>query len=339
MTKMTSLELEISNPCNEKCLHCYRTLDATKKGFLSLSDARSVLEQAKSLGAKNATITGGEVLLNPEWKSIVQTASDLGFRTSLFTNGSLMTQNDVDFLKSVKNLKMVQISLYSLEEGVHDKITGLSGSCKKTKAAIKMLRSANVPLFVSCPAMKENLETVSGVMAWCDENKIESCCDVSIFDSLDKSNASHRLDNKDLKKFFEITMCDNGKLAYVWGKSHGKRDLTKINFYGSATSSLLVSGDGNIYPMIGWYEKLGNIETDNLIDIYNNHPLLKKIRKIKVSDFAECRECDAVDFCVFCPSAHLSANNYELMKLDNKACESFALYKKFAQERDRILGK
>lgn len=125
MTQMTAIELEISNPCNERCLHCYRTLDATKRGFLSLSDAHSVLEQAKSLGAKDVAITGGEVLLNSEWKSIVQTASDLGFRTSLFTNGSLLQQADVEFLGGIENLKEVQVSLYSMEESVHDKITGL----------------------------------------------------------------------------------------------------------------------------------------------------------------------------------------------------------------------
>lgn len=39
-----------------------------KKGFLSASQAKTVLEQAKALGAVSTTITGGESLLNPEWK-------------------------------------------------------------------------------------------------------------------------------------------------------------------------------------------------------------------------------------------------------------------------------
>lgn len=131
-------------------------------------------------------------------------------------------------------------------------------------------------------------------------------------------------------------MEEKGRLSYVWGESK-KRGLSKIDFYGGATSSLLVSGDGNIYPMIGYYQKLGNIKTDSIKEVFYNHPLLKKIRGIKVADFAECCKCRAVDFCTFCPSAHLSSNNYELMKLDKKTYDFTRLKKKFAQKRNTIL--
>ena len=73
---MTSISLEISNPCNERCVHCYRVCEGTKRGFLSAAQARSVLEQAKTLGATSVTITGGESLLNSEWREIVQAADD-----------------------------------------------------------------------------------------------------------------------------------------------------------------------------------------------------------------------------------------------------------------------
>lgn len=76
---MTALSLEISNPCNERCLHCYRTGDETRRGFLSLRQAQSAIEQAAVLGATDVTITGGEALLNPDWRGIVQAASDAGW--------------------------------------------------------------------------------------------------------------------------------------------------------------------------------------------------------------------------------------------------------------------
>ena len=69
---MDQIELEISNPCNEKCIHCYRHCLNTQKGFLSVEQAKSALEQAKKLGAKSVTITGGEALLNPNWKEIIR---------------------------------------------------------------------------------------------------------------------------------------------------------------------------------------------------------------------------------------------------------------------------
>jgi len=148
--QMSQIELEISNPCNEKCVHCYRHCLNTQKGFLSVEQAKSALEQAKNLGAKSVTITGGEALLNPNWKEIIKIADELEFRESFFTNGTLLKEEDADFLLTVKNLKEVQFSLYALDEDIHDSITRLKGSCIKTKNAIQFLHSKNIPIFVSC---------------------------------------------------------------------------------------------------------------------------------------------------------------------------------------------
>ena len=338
---MTHIELEISNPCNERCVHCYRTCEGTKRGFLSAEQARSVLEQAKILGATSVTITGGESLLNSEWREIVQAADEAGFRISFFSNGSLMKESDADFLTTIKNLKEVQFSLYALDESVHDSITGFRGSCAGTKNAIQLIRERNLPLFVSCPVMKENKTAVLDVMRWCDDNGIASCADIFIFGDSDYSgkNLSHRLSWNEIQEFFDETMKDDGRLSYVWGRGHGKRDLHEIEFYGGAAHSLCVSGDGTIYPAIGWYEPLGNIATARLADVFCNHPFLQKLRTIHASDIAECANCDCADFCTFCFSPHITANHGELFKLDGEYCKFVHLRKQLAAQRDEILNK
>lgn len=338
--QMTNLELEISNPCNEHCVHCYRHCLNSKKGFLSSKDAEFVLNQAKKLGAKDVLVTGGESLLNPEWREICKLTESLGFRLSLFTNGSLMTESDADFIATLKNLKEVQFSLYSLDEEIHDKITRLKGSCAKTKNAVRMLQERKVPIFISCPAMQENKNSFPDVMRKMDAKNIPSCVDLVIFGSSDYKgeNLNHQLNEKDLEDFFPIAMENNGALSYIFGKSRPK-NLSEIDFYGGATSGLCVSGDGTIYPMIGWYEPLGNISADLLKDVFENNPLLKKVRNIKVSDISECVNCEASDFCTFCPNPHLNANHGELYKLDKNYCDYVHLLKKFAERRDEILKK
>ena len=341
LNSMTHIALEISNPCNERCIHCYRVCKDTKLGFLSVKLAQSVFEQAKILGATETTITGGEPLLNPEWKEIVRNANDLEFRISFFTNGSLFKASDAEFLASVKNLKEVQISLYALDESVHDTITGLSGSCKRTKNAIQMLREHNVPIFISCPAMKENMTAILDVMRWCDDEEIPSCADIFIFgdSSYKEKNLEHRLSWNDLQIFYYETMKDKGRLSYVWGDSYGERNLSEIKFYGGAAHSLCVSGDGTIYPAIGWYEPLGNIKNETLKNVFDNHLLLKKLRTICASDIKECRECDAVNFCDFCLTPHITANHGELGKVDTEYCKFIGFRKQMAEKRDRRLKK
>lgn len=336
---MDQIELEISNPCNEKCVHCYRHCLNTQKGFLSVEQAKNALEQAKKLGAKSVTITGGEALLNPNWKEIIRIADNLNYRINLFTNGTLLTEEDTDFLLTIKNLKEVQFSLYALDENIHDSITGLKGSCAKTKNAIQILHSKNIPIFVSCPAMKQNKIAVTEVMKWCDYQNINSCADIFIFGSSDYTgeNLDNRLSREDLTDFFEITMNNNGELSYVWGKKDENCDFSKDLFYSGFSNKLLVSGDGTIYPMIGFYKKIGHIDTDKLEDIFYKNELLKQARKITINDIPECRNCSVKEYCFFCCTTHLTANNGELYKIDKSFCDFIKLRKEMIFKRDEIL--
>ena len=191
------------------------------------------------------TITGGESLLNPEWRQIVRVADELDYRINFFSNGSLMKEADADFLAAVKNLHEVQFSLYALDEAVHDGITGLRSSCAGTKNAISFLRERNIPLFVSCPVMKENKTAVFDVMRWCEDSGINWCTDIFIFATSDykESNLAHRLSFSELEDFFDETMKDNGKLSDIWGKSYTGYDFSKIEFYNGATHSLDLFGN------------------------------------------------------------------------------------------------
>ena len=335
---MLRIKLEISNPCNEHCIHCYRHCLNSKKEFLTAEQSSSVIKQSVDLGATEIVITGGEALLNPDWKKIINCADFYNLKIELFTNGSLISEDDAIFLTKIKKLKEVHISLYALDSEIHDLITQHKGSCSKTKRAINLLREHNIPLFISCPVMKENKTAALEVMRWCDDNNIKSCADLFIFGESDYTgnNLKHRLSFYDLKFFFDETMKDNARLSYVWGNGYGKQNLNEIEFYGDAAHSLCVSGDGNIYPAIGWYEPLGNISADSLKDIFENHQLLKQLRTIHASDIEACENCKSSDFCDFCFSPHITANKGELRKLDNEYCKFVKVRKEFAFIRDVI---
>ncbi len=340
---MTNLELEISNPCNERCVHCYRTCGHTVHGFLSQQYVVHILEEVSPLMSakrKEILITGGEILLNPEWQKIVATCVQKGFYVTLFTNGTLLDERAANFLAQFTRaqLKEVQFSLYALESSVHDSITKLNGSHQKTMRAISLLRERNVPIFISCPAMQENKTSFPQLMRWADAEGIPSCVDLFIFGSSDYSaqNLSHRLSFTDLEDFFAVSLENNGALAYIWG-SKSDVDPATERFYRAACSSLCISGDGSIYPMIGWYTPLGSIRQNSIQDIFLHHPLLQNIRTITINNISACKQCDLVGYCSFCPTAHLTAHNGELYKVDKDFCAYVRLKKNFIERRDKLL--
>ena len=339
---LKNLELEISNPCNERCVHCYRTGDETRTGFLSADEVEDILIQTAEFidSGCHITVTGGEGFLNPQWKDILQVISASGKRFSLFTNGTLLDEEVALFLSSLKNkgLKEVQLSLYALEEEVHDAVTGLKDSCVKTKRALSLLRRYEIPVFISCPVMQINKNSFHHLAAWADANRIPSCCDLMIFDNADytQKNRSQRLSFKDLEAIFPITMDPQFNLSYIWGKGGYNQTPETTPFYGSVQNGLCIAGDGTVYPMIGWYRKLGNIHTDSLKEIFFNHPLLKEMRTVMAADIEECRSCEVFDFCHFCPTAHLNANQGQLYRLDENYCNYIRTVKSFALRRDAL---
>lgn len=346
MTKLKHLNLEISNPCNERCVHCYRTCKQTKRGFLSIENVQKIFNDLKQIREEkiNVLLTGGEVLLNKEWRKIILYSMGQNARVSLFTNGTLMSKDDIQFLSELNdnpNFKEVQISLYSLKSEVHDSITGLNGSCKKSFKAINALKSAGVKIFISCPVMKENLDSIADLMRYMDRNGIGSCANPYIFPNSDYEgrNTEHRLSVEDLETFYAETSNNNFQLGYVWGYNQKKENIYNQLFYGSAANGILVSGDGNIYPMIGWYEKLGNIHEDSIKEVFLSHPLLERCRQIKIGDFAECRKCNDIGYCSFCPTTHLTANNGKIGKLNSDYCGFVHLVRQMAERRDAAKTK
>ena len=338
-----TIDFEISNACNEKCVHCYRLHKNRNSDFLTSNDVDSVLRQIQSISTKDqlCLLTGGEFFLNKEWQKIVQTVVEHKKRFAIYTNGTLLTDNDADFLATFvgKGLKEVQFSLYGMDDNIHDKITGLRGSCKKTKEAITKLKEKGVPVFVSICAMQENKDDFYNVMRWCDKNNIPSAAHLMIFGTSNytDSNKIHRLSKEDLADFFKISMENNGELSYIWGNPKPRKQVAE-QFYYHNSREICVSADGNIYPEVGWYEKLGNIQTDNVMDIFLNSPFYMKLREYKISEM-QCSNCTAFEYCTRYPLPHINANNGQLGKYDKRSCDFMHLIKEFAERRDEILEK
>lgn len=82
----------LTSRCNMSCPYCFR-LNA-KKDFISLPTFTEGLKILKNLGTKVINISGGEPLLNPNWKECILVAKELGFVVNLTTNALLLNTND-----------------------------------------------------------------------------------------------------------------------------------------------------------------------------------------------------------------------------------------------------
>lgn len=103
---------EITRRCNLSCPHCYTAAATSEQAIPELSTEQCfrIIEDIAQLGAEIIGWTGGEPLLRRDLEELIAFAKSLGIRSSLTTNGLLLTESRAKSLKEA-GLEAVQVSL------------------------------------------------------------------------------------------------------------------------------------------------------------------------------------------------------------------------------------
>jgi MoaA/NifB/PqqE/SkfB family radical SAM enzyme len=147
--------LDLTYRCNQHCLHCYLPEDWHRgKGpgpELNTAQAKSILDQLAAVGTLFLTFSGGEIFLRPDLMDLIEYARRLNFALALKTNGIMGPTDDQAAVLADLGIDSIQMSLYSLEPALHDRVTGVPGSLNKMLKTTDKCRSRG--LQVSLNAM------------------------------------------------------------------------------------------------------------------------------------------------------------------------------------------
>lgn len=89
---MSYVCFNISSECNMHCPYCYRV--GNTRGNVSLESAKRYVDYLVEHGCKTINVTGGEPLLNREWRNIINYCADNGLSVILETRSPVGTGND-----------------------------------------------------------------------------------------------------------------------------------------------------------------------------------------------------------------------------------------------------
>ena len=130
--RLTKIYLEITNLCNLSCSFCHGTARPPKT---------VTAEEFRALTAKLVPYTDylylhvlGEPLMHPELPELLKISTELGFRTCLTTNGTLLRARQELLLEYAAHLGKVSISLHSAEGSGLAVATYLDGVLDTAKA-------------------------------------------------------------------------------------------------------------------------------------------------------------------------------------------------------------
>lgn len=300
---LSSLHIEITGKCNERCIHCYIPHENKIRSMPS-SLFQSILKQCIDMNLLHISISGGEPMLHDHFILFLKACRENNFSVNVLSNLTLLTDEIITEMKR-NPLLSVQTSLYAVDPTIHDAITCMPGSCEKTKASILKLIENNIPIQISCPIMKQNLDHYEHVVQWGHDHNINVNSDYVIIARYDHSdqNLSCRLSIEDIERIMEKeALSDPEYVKTIKSEAESKRSVSPEDSICSVcNSSLCISETGNVYPCAGWQDySLGNANKSSLQEIWLNSPRVIFLRELKQKDFSACEHCSDKLYCTPC---------------------------------------
>jgi AdoMet-dependent heme synthase len=340
-----SVHFDLTYRCNERCVHCY--LDHNDHGELTTAECLAVLEELAHAGTLFLTFSGGEIFLRLDLDEILTAARRLHFDVSLKTNALMVTRERAARLREL-GVRRVQISVYSDDPEVHDAITKVPGSLRRTLAAIPLLGEQGLQVKLACPLMRENLLAYRGVMALAEKLEIPYILDLTITPMMDGTEGplAHRLPVSSLLPVMQdstLHACKpqpSSQAASVAGSFPAvKGSVVSSGIESSAYEDLpcsaghnscYISPYGDVFPCVQLPQAAGNLRLQRFTDIWYHAPQLERLRGIRESHLPVCSRCEIRSYCERCPGLALMEGG-DLLGAYERACD-------LAEQKARLAG-
>ncbi|MBD3282198.1 MAG: radical SAM protein [Candidatus Portnoybacteria bacterium] len=302
-----SVTFELTNFCNEDCIHCY--VPRNNNNELETREIKRILSELADAGCLFISFTGGEIFTRLDIFEIIDFASKKRFVIDLLTNGALVDEKVISFLKT-KTVRRVQISLYSATAQIHDQITQRKGSFLKSASAIEKLVKEGLKVEIAFPVMKLNFEQRHQVkkLAASLNARFLPAHIITARNDGSKDTFDLRLDNEQLQTLFKEDIFDYypGRKAFQEHQFYvGFKNLQEANPCYSGINSCCIDPRGNLLPCNQFLYQLGNLRKNSFSKIWQNSLRLKNLRTFKVRDLHTCSKCELLSYCSRCPGLAL----------------------------------
>jgi radical SAM protein with 4Fe4S-binding SPASM domain len=303
-----NVSLELTLKCNIRCLHCYN-FDRDTEGpacgsgevtapapelapELSREEIFRVMGELRAAGTLFLSLTGGEVLSSPHLFPVLDRARELNLAVQMLSNGTLLRPGVAARLASYRNLLGVSISVYGATPEVHDAITQIRGSWRRTLDGAERLRAQGVAVRLKLIVMRPNVHEVGAMRALCDARRFPYLLDLTVTARHDGTQGSlaMRITEAELAALYQ------GPLGDLIPK--GDRGVDEAAFpCNCARGNAAISARGDVFPCVSVPWAAGNVRRQPFGEIWRSSPVFERIRGLKIADYPACAPCPDKAFC------------------------------------------
>lgn len=313
---------ELTFRCNEACVHCFNPGASHSEGQrahrktdeLSFEEAVVLLDEMKNLGVFRLLLTGGEVALRKDFFELLDECKARGFSVTIFTNGTLFNDADLDRLASCYPHR-VELSLYSPKPEQHDKITRLPGSFEKTRITASKLQAKGITVAIKMAVMADTIQSTTEFRELCESWDIEPQVDYSMSPGVDGARDPLLKLLPEPLELIRTAMTPGGPLFVGEPGKPKKSDWSERKdapVCGAGRTTMSISPEGHIYPCNSLPIHVGSTRSEGLEKVWRNSASggkkgqitdnsLSQWQKVKGDDYRVCGSFNRCAWCHKCP--------------------------------------
>lgn len=318
-----SASLELTERCNLNCVHCYINQPANSQSAkareMSTDQVKGILNQLAQAGTLFLMLSGGEVLLRPDFAEIYLYAKRLGFIVTVFTNGTMITPEIADLLAKAPP-QLIEITLSGASTVTFDAVTQVRGSFEHCLKGIRLLLERGLPLVLKTVLLTINQHELQEMKDLANELGVRYRYDSAIWPRLDGNHSPYRY-RLSAEETLKMDLTDLERVQ-EWHKTGEKfsgvplrQDLAFT--CGAAIRSFHIDSAGRLCACMMMRRPSYSLLEMPFAEAWEK---LGEIRKIKRVKHTECENCLANDLCSQCPGwSQLEHQDYETP--DDFVCE------------------
>ena len=166
---------ELTPVCNMACRMCYvRMTKQQQEAVAPLRTAQEWVELgrvARDRGMLYLLLTGGEPFSRPDFREILSGLHRLGLLISVNTNGTLIDEETVAWLKETPPVRF-NITLYGASNETYARLCGNPQGFTQVTRAIRLLREAGMLVKLNCSLTPYNKDDLEEMIAFAQQEKL-----------------------------------------------------------------------------------------------------------------------------------------------------------------------
>jgi Fe-coproporphyrin III synthase len=313
--------------CNLMCKHCYSISgDVDFPGELSTAEVFSVMDNLKSFHVPVLILSGGEPLLRPDIFAISHRAKAMGFYVGLSSNGTLITEHNIDDIAGV-GYDYVGVSLDGIG-ATHDAFRRRDGAFTEALAGLRLCRDRDLKTGMRFTMTQDNCAEFPKLLELMDAEGI----DKFYLSHLVYAGRGNKNRGDDAQRDFTRRMMDvlfdrayaaaikgegkefvtgnndaDGAYLLLWVRerfpekeAHIRAKLAEWGGNSSGVNIANIDNLGNVHPdTMWWHYTLGNVKQRPFSEIWQDvsDPIMAGLKRQPRRIEGRCGECRFFDIC------------------------------------------